>query len=159
MSKYIVKEILKESRFDDCFNLVDATTNIATGDLVHYDATNNLIAAQGAADDGSTFLGIQEVAIVAGTQKSVYGNAVEDGSAPKLHVLGPIHGVIARLVLKTGDALDAGAKVYPDGASGTRHVTSVAGAGPLIAIGVYQGATIASATAGQEIEVLLKAVY
>lgn len=157
MSKFITKEILKESRFEDCFDLVASTTDIATGDLVHYDAANNLIAAQGAADDGSTFLGIQEVAIVDGTQKGVYGSGMTDGSEPKLHVLGPVHGVIAKLVLKTGDALDAGAKVYPDGASGTRHVTSVAGA--LVAIGIYQGPTIAAATAGQEIEVLLKAVY
>lgn len=147
----IVKTIAQNSLFDDASNVIDATVTFDQGDLLCLDT--GLLRKVGAADDGTKFAGISRQSIVLGKLKSPYTTDV-DASVAATHIAGPVFNVNVKLVAKTGDAFATGCKVYLDGASGAYHITSTAGANT--AIGIYQGATIAAASAGQEVEVYLK---
>jgi hypothetical protein len=107
---------------------------------------------------GVNFCGIASQSLVNGIPVSPIQGTDVDAAEGVPALDGPIYGVTASLVLKTSDAVDPGDVVYIDGASGTRHVTATqaSGAKP---IGIYQGPSISSAAAGQEIEVLLGATY
>ena len=148
----ILKSVAQKSLYEDATPLTDATISYNQGDLAVLDSGK--IRAIKVGDDGSNFLGITRESIVNGKLKSPYVTDVDNSQAIS-SIPGPVYGVTAKLVLKTGDALNPGYPVYPDPASGTYHVTSTAGA--LKAIGLYQGPAIASALAGQGIEVLLGA--
>ena len=152
----IVKTISEKSLFDDASALVDSSISFKQGDLLVLDTTAHKIKAVAAGELGTNFLGISRQTIVNGKPLSPYVTDV-DASQAVPAVVGPVYGVIAKLVLKLGDALVAGGLVYVDAANGTHHVTATAGSS--VAIGVYQGSAIASAVAGQEIPVLLKATY
>ena len=73
---------------------------------------------------------------ILGHRSGIAPATIEDGKLPVPYVTdvdasraisaipGPVAGVVAKLVLKTGDALAFGAPVYLDGASGAYHVTA-----------------------------------
>ena len=138
--------------FPDMQAGVSTSTDILQGDLCVL--ASNLVRKVTTGDLGTSFLGIAQVTIDDGKLASPYVTDV-DASQAISSIPGPVAGVVAKLVLKTADAIAFGDPVYLDGASGAYHVTATQ---PMsgVAIGYYQGATIASATAGQLIEVLLK---
>lgn len=153
----ITRQVNKDSVFESAQNLL-TTQSFDQGDLMYYDAGGGTpyIRKQTAGDTGASFLGIAEDTVVSGKLKYPYSTDV-DASQASSDVHGPAFGVIAKLVSKTSDAWVCGSKVYPYPTGGTYHVTSASGG--LVVIGVYQGPTIASAAAGQEIEVYLKQTY
>lgn len=151
----ITRSPLLKVVFPDMQALISSATSINQGDLCI--VASNLVRKVTTGDLGTSFLGISQVTIVLGKLASPYVTDV-DASAAITSVPGPAAGVIAKLVLKTADAINPGAPVYLDGASGAFHVT-VTQAMSAVAIGYYQGAAIASATAGQLIEVLLVQTY
>ena len=153
----IVKTVLEKSLFDNCSALVDSTISYKQGDLLVLDTVANLIKPVAAGELGEAFLGISRQTIVNGKPLTPYVTDV-DASQAVPSLVGPVEGVVAKLVLKTGDALLAGGKVYVNGVAGAYHVTSTQALGA-VAIGYYQGATIAAASDGQEIAVLLKSNY
>ena len=148
----ITRTVNAKSIFASAQSVIDATVSINQGDLVVL--TGGLLAHAALEADGATMLGISSETIVLGKLARPYSTDV-DASAGISDVPGPVYGVIAKVVLKTGAALAKGALVYLNPAAGTRHVQEAG----TKAIGVYQGATIAAATAGQEIEVLIGARY
>jgi hypothetical protein len=149
----ITRSVAPKSVFESAQHVIDATVSFNQGDLLVFDDTNNLLKKPAAEAEGSTFLGIAKVTIVDGKLASPYEGTAVDAAAAISDIPGPEYGSIAKLVLKTGDSINSGDLVYLDPASGTYHV-SVAGTK---AIGIYQGKDIATAPAGQEIEVLLGA--
>lgn len=138
--------------FPDMINGVSSSTDILQGDLCVL--ASNLVRKVTTGDLGTSFLGIAQVTIEDGKIPAPVTTDVAASQAI-VSIPGPVAGVVAKLVLKTGDAIAFGAPVYLDGASGAYHVTATQ---PMsgVAIGYYQGGTIASATAGQQIEVLLR---
>ncbi len=100
--------------------------------------------------EGSTFLGVARVSIVLGKIASPYNTDVVASQAIQ-DIPGPVYGVIAKCVLKTGDSVNPGDDIYLDPGTGTRGVT-VTGTK---SIGLYQGPAIAGAAAGTEIPVLI----
>lgn len=150
----IVREVGRKSIFESAINVVDATVSFKQGDLLVFNDTSNLLKIPAAEAEGSTFLGVAMVSILngkligpyTGIQDAVQTSAIND-------IPGPAYGVIAKCVAKTGIALNPGDLVYLDPATGTR---GIAEAGTK-AIGIYQGPVIASAVAGQEVEILIGA--
>lgn len=150
----IVTEVAKKSIFNSAKALITSAVSFAQGDLLILDTTNHILAAPSAETDGAVFLGVATETVVSGLLKRPYTTDV-DASAAITDVPGPVFGVIAKLVSKTADAWVPGNLVYLDPATGTRGVSSTG----TKAIGVYQGKAITSATAGQEIEVLVGARF
>jgi hypothetical protein len=147
----IVRSVAPKSLFESAQALVDSTISWNQGDLIYLDTTNHLLKVVTAETQSANFMGVARVTIVSGKIASPYNTDVV-ASQSIADVPGPQVGVVAKLVLKTGDSLAPGQQVglYP--AAGTRGVSSTITTN---AVGVYQGPTIASATAGQEIEVYL----
>lgn len=151
----ITRTVERKTVLPEMKGAVSSATNINQGDLCVFDTTTNRVRAVTTGDDGTTFIGISEETIVNGILARPYSTAV-DASGAELALPGPVFGVVARLVLKTGDTVVAGGLVYLDVAAGAFHVTSTAGA--LKAIGIAQ-ADITGAAAGQTLEVLLGCRY
>lgn len=157
MSTTSKNTILKSVRpgwvFPDIKSLLDSTISFNQGDLVYLDTTNHLVKALDSDAHAATLLGVSTEKVVSGKVSRPYSTDV-DASQAAGAIQGPTFGVTAKLILKTGDALSPGQKVYFD--TDAQHCTSTAGTN---ALGVYQGPAIASAAAGQEIEVLINANY
>lgn len=157
----IVKSVAPKWLYNDIKNLVSSAVTFNQGDLLYLDTTNHLVKAvptsgATAALDGSTVLGIATCSVAAGVVKGPYAGLSDNDAVSGLNsaIQGPVYGVEVKLVLKTGDALTSGSKVYLDAANGTHHCTATAGSSAN-EIGYYAGPAIASASAGQEIVVLL----
>jgi hypothetical protein len=152
---HVVKSISPKSLFDDMSNVIDSTSTFNQGDFLVL--TSNLLVTVTSGELGTNFCGVARTSIVSGQPVAPIQGTDVDASAQPISVAGPEYGITMKVVAKTGDAFAPGCPVYIDGASGTRHVTSTVGSSK--AIGVYQGALVASASAGQEIECLIGAVY
>lgn len=153
MANTIVKTIALNQLIPDIRGYVDDTVSFAQGDHLILDTTNHLVRAPTSEAEGATYLGVAAVDIEDGVPESPYSTS-NDGaiSAPALN--GPMYGVVAKMVLKTGDALNPGDNVYIYLTAGSRGVGSLSGATGTKAIGIYAGQeAISSADAGQEIEV------
>ncbi len=155
MPNTIVRNISPKSLFEDAKPVTSATEDYLQGDLLVFDGTNNIIKKPAAEAEGNTFLGIAQVAITDGRINSPYQGTDVDGSQPIVTIPGPVYGVVARCVLKTGITIAPGDEIFLDPATGSRGVTNTG----TKAIGLYQGAAITSSVAGQEIEVLIGARY
>ena len=151
MGNTVTRSIKEWSLFEDASNVIDSTISFEQGDLMYLDS--GLIRAQKVGDTGANFLGIAGDTVVSGLVKRPYSTDVDGSAAPNV-VRGPRIGVYAKVISKTGDAWTPGDLVYPDPAtSAALGVSSTAGA--LVAIGIYTGKVIASAAAGQVIDVLI----
>jgi hypothetical protein len=151
----VVKSISPKSLFDDMSNVISSASTFNQGDFLVL--TGNVLLPVASNEPGTNFCGVSRATVVAGLPVAPIQGTDVDASVQPVPLAGPEYGSTFKVVLKTGDAINPGDKVYIDGASGTRNVTTTAGASK--AIGIYQGPAIASASAGQEIEVLIGAVY
>jgi hypothetical protein len=140
----IVKSNRPGSLFDDCSKLVSSTTDWNQGDLIVLVA-GVLKPLDEATAQGALLVGVARQTIVDGKQLSPYQGTAVDAAQARSSLAGPISGVTATLVLKTGDAFAPGALVYGVDAD-PQTVTSVLDGAP---VGVYNGPNVASAAAGQ----------
>lgn len=147
----IVREVNPKSLFESAKALVDATISFNQGDLLYLDSTNHLLKVVTAESQSADFMGIARVTIVSGKIASPYNTDVVAAQAIS-DIPGPQVGVVAKLVLKTGDSINPGQMLglYPT--AGTRGVSSTITTN---SVGVYQGPAIVTAAAGTEIEVYL----
>jgi hypothetical protein len=148
----ITRSVAPKSIFEDAQALLTSSVSFNQGDLLVLDTTNHVLKKPAAEAEGSTFLGVAIVSIVNGKIVSPYNTDVVASQAVQA-IPGPKFGVIAKLVLKTGDSINPGDLVYLDPGTGTTGVT-VTGTK---AIGIYQGKALASVAAGTQIEVLVGA--
>lgn len=142
----VVFEIAKNAALDDIQNFLDATISFEQGDLLYFDDTANLVKkTTGANTDGATALGISRVTVVSGKLASPYQGTAVDASEKSGRIPGPVFGVVAKMVLTTGDAMAPGDPVYVS-AVGPQQVQKTANG---TAIGYYIGPT-KTAAAGDE---------
>lgn len=151
----ITRSIAPKSIFESAISVISSSVSFDQGDLLVFDATNKVLKKPAAETEGNTFLGIAKVSISSGKLVSPYQGTAVDAAAAISDIPGPAYGVIAKLIAKTGDAFTAGQEVYLDPVSGSQNVQAAG----TKAIGIYVGPAIASATAGQEIEVHLGCRY
>lgn len=147
----IVRTLAPVSVFDSAKNLISSAISFNQGDLLFLDTTNHLLKVAAAETDSANFMGVARVTVVNGKIASPYNTDVVASQAVQ-DVPGPIVGVVAKCVLKTGDSLAPGQLVglYPT--AGTNGVSSTVTTN---AIGVYQGPAIATAAAGTEVEIFI----
>lgn len=146
----IVRSVTPKSIFPSAQAVISAAVSFNQGDLLVFDDSANLLKVPSAESEGSTFLGVATETIVLGVLQHPYSTPV-DASAAITDVPGPAYSVVAALVLKTGSSLSPGDLVYLDPSSGAQNVQPTG----TKAIGIYQGKTISSSSAGQLVEVLL----
>lgn len=151
VTNFIFKSVSPKSLFDD-MSAIAGTASFNQGDFIYINGSG-VVHAQTNGDTGASFLGMATQTIVSGVIASAY---TTENTTVDNKISGPVYGVIANCTLKTGVAFTKGCLVYPDPTT-TRGVTS-ASAG-LTAIGIYQGATVASASALQQGLVLLGQTY
>lgn len=151
----IKRSVAPKSLFESAKNVIDDTITWNQGDLITF--SGGLLSAVNAAGDDTAICGVARQKIVLGKVASPYQGTAVDASQAIEDIAGPVFGVVAELTLKTGDALNPGDPVYLEG-SDAQLVTATAGMGQ-VSVGIYQGAAISSATAGQKIEVLVGARY
>lgn len=151
----IVRSVSPKSIFESAISVISSSFSCLQGDLLVFDATNNVLKVPSAETEGNTFLGVARVTLINGRVASPYQGTAVDAAVAISDVPGPVYGVVAKCVAKTGIALAPGDEVFLDPATGTRGV-AVTGTK---AIGIYQGPVVASAVAGQEIEVLIGARF
>lgn len=135
------------SVFPDAVKVIDSTTSWNQGDLLRFDEAANLLKPIALEAEASTFVGIADCTLVLGKPKSPYQGTAVDASQGVVPVVGGVHGVVAKLTAKTGDAFNPGDLVFAVAADPQQ----VSSAGTK-AIGVYLGGVIAAATAGQQVE-------
>lgn len=140
----ITREIAKNSLFASALKVISSAVSFNQGDLLVFDDTANLLKVPAAEAEGSTFLGIAPVTVVAGKLKYPYTTDV-DASQAISDVPGPVFGVEAKMLLKVGDTFNPGDNVYLSPADGAQVVSSAG----TKAIGVYVGATV-TAVSGSE---------
>jgi hypothetical protein len=143
----------RKSLFPSAVAVIDATISFAQGDLMFFDEATNLVKKVAAEADCATFLGLAVETVSLGKLVKPYSTDV-DASAAITDVPGPVYGVVAKLVSKTGIVWAPGDLAYSDPATGTRGVTNLG----TKAIGIYQGKAI-TAVAGQEILVMVGARF
>lgn len=148
----ITRTVAPKSIFESAISVISSAVSFDQGDLLVFDDTNNRLKKPTAEAEGSTFVGIAQCSISSGKLLTPYVTDVDAAQAIS-DIPGPVYGVIAKLVLKTGDSINPGDDVYLDPASGSYHV-SVTGTK---SIGLYQGGALSSVAAGTQIEVLLGA--
>jgi len=146
----IVRSVAPKSLFESAKAVIGNTTTYDQGDALIFDDATNKIRRPTTEAECSTFCGIARNSLVNGKEVSPYNTDVV-GSQSISDQPGPVYGVVANMVLKTGDSINPGDDVFFDPATGTRGVT-VTGTK---SIGLYQGPAIAGAAAGTEIPVLI----
>lgn len=144
----IIRSVNPVSVFPSARSQTDATVTYLQGDLLCL--LSGLIQKPSAEADGATFLGIASESITLGKLASPYSGTAVDSAQAITDIPGPVAGVVARVLLKSGDSLVAGGLVYLDPVTGSRNVQAAG----TKAIGVYQGAAV-TAGASTEVEVLL----
>lgn len=150
----LARRVAPKAVFVDAKPVLDDSVSFNQGDLIVFDTTEGIIRKPTLETEGETFLGVAAVTIVDGRPAPAYLSDV-DASLSIISVPGPEFGDVHRVMLKAGDAIEPGAAVYLDPASGSRFVT-VTGTK---AIGVYQGKALTAGAAGTEIEVLIGCRY
>ncbi len=153
----VVKEIATKQIFPDVKVLTNSSISYNQGDHLIFDTANNVVRSATAEGEGATYLGIATMDVVSGQPRTPYtGIADADVNASIPSIDGPIYGITAKCVLKTGDSLLPGEQVYIYPTAGGTGVASSAGIGPgTKPIGVYQGAQVTTSAAGLQIEVLI----
>lgn len=154
----IVRSVSPKSVFPSAVSVVTSAVSYNQGDLLVFDDTNNRLKVPAAETEGNTFVGVAINTVVSGKLVGPYTgipDAVLNTATPFEDMAGPLYGVVVRCVAKTGVAFAPGDLVFLDPATGTTGVTTTG----TKSIGVYQGGTIASATAGQQVDCLLMARF
>lgn len=151
----VLREVAPNAIFEDASAVIDSTLTCNQGDLLVFDVGTSLIKKPTLESEAATFLGASRMKLVAGQPQSPYQGTAVDASQAAPALPGPQYGIEAQCVAKTGDAFLPGTPVYLDPATAANGVSS---AGTKI-IGIYTGANIASASAGQLISVRLGSRY
>jgi hypothetical protein len=148
----ITREVAPKSLFADATPVIDSTVSFNQGDLLYLDESAHLLKPLTGEGAGATFCGVAPVTVISGKLGSPYAGLTKvDAASGTPRIPGPVFGVVAKLISKTGDAWAPGCAVYGTNNLDAQHVSSSG----TKQIGVYQGVTIGSAAAGQEVEVLL----
>lgn len=158
-SNNIVRKGPGKTIFEEAKPVVSASSTWLQGEILCFDTSSHIIRRVAATGDAATLLGVADNVVTSGKLAGPYdGLTAVDAAQVSPGIVGPKYGVEVSLVLKTADAINPGDKVYlADGLS--TQTVSVTDPGDHNHVGIYLGAAIASAAAGQLITVLLGARY
>lgn len=148
MANKITRSIAPKTIFPDIRGMLAASQTHEYCDFLIFDDSLNQVRKPTTEAECLTFLGLAQADIVLGKLKPVYQGTDVDASVANGGIAGPVYGVEAKVVVKTGDTVAVGDLLYFDPATGARGVTSTAGTKP-IAVALE---AVAGAAAGYEIK-------
>jgi len=134
-----------KSIFEDAKPVLGAASDMKQGDIVVLKAGVIQVTAGDA--DIDLLIGVSKFTLVDGKVKSPYSGTAVDASESIAALGGPDFGGDYKMVLTTGEAFAVGAPVYMT--ADPQTVTS-ADPGSAKACGIFVGAAVASASAGQK---------
>lgn len=149
----IVRSVAPKSVFESAKPVLSSAVTYNQGDLIYFDTSAKLIKPVAVTGNAATVIGVARQKIVSGIAPSPYQGTLTDSSEAISDVAGPVYGVVAFMTLTTGDAFNPGDKVYMV-ASAPQTVTS-SDPGNGYSVGIFQGAAVASAAAGQTGDILI----
>lgn len=155
----IVRLVAPKSFFESAYGVLSSSSECTwnQGDFIAFDTSSKLLKVAGTADIDN-LLGIARQSIINGLPPSPYQGTAVDASQAILDQAGPVYGVTASMVLKTGDAFTMGCKVYLTADPQTVTVTDP-GSGAKNC-GIFNGPlAVASAAAGQKSDILIGARF
>lgn len=144
----IVRSISPNSLFEEAKALISSAISWNQGDLLYLDTATSLIKPLDSDAHAANILGIARQSISSGKPISPYQGTAVDAAQAIESIAGPQYGVIAKMLLKSGDSFVPGASVYYGGDAQTVSATGTN------AVGIYQGAAL-TASSGSEGEVAL----
>lgn len=153
----IVRSVAARSLFDSAKKVLTSSVTFNQGDLIAFDTSNHILKAVSATGDAANILGVAVEKISSGVVSSPYTGTAVDSSVAIEDIKGPVYGVVATMTMKTGDTFHPGDKAYVV-ASDAQTVTAT-NPGDGNYIGIYQGALVSSASAGQTGEFLIGCRY
>src|SRR4051812_3982271 len=110
-SNKVARRVARNTIFADIKDMVGASSTWNQGDLLILDTTNNIVAKAAVQSDGANFLGISPVTVSAGKLPSAYLTD-SDAALGIASLPGPEFGDEYFVVLKAGDAVVPGSKLY-----------------------------------------------
>lgn len=149
----VTRSVAPKSLFESAKSATDVTVSYNQGDLMYFDSTAHLLKALDSDAHAAFAAGSAKVTVSLGKMVGPYAGLATDAASAVVDLPGPAYGVVAKMILKTGDAFNPGDKVYYGGDAQT---VSSTGTNP---VGLFQGSAVSSAFAGQEGECLLGAAY
>lgn len=153
----IVRLVAPKSMFESAYGVLSSAVTYNQGDFLAFDTSAKILKVAGTADIDN-LLGIARQSVASGKAVSPYQGTAVDASTGISDLAGPVYGVTASMVLKTGDAFAMGDKVYLTADPQTVTVTDP-GSGTKNC-GIFNGpVAVASAAAGQKSDILIGARY
>lgn len=151
----IVRSVAPKSLFESLKPVLSASSTWNQGDLLAFDATNKIVIAATGAGSAANILGVARNTMSSGKMPSPYQGTDVDASQAIEDAAGPVYGVVASLVLATGAAFNPGDPVYISSTDPQTVGSSATGS----SVGIFVGAAVASAAAGQYGDILVGARY
>lgn len=125
-----------------------SASNWLQGEFVYLDTSNHILNRVSATGNAATIMGMADNVVTAGKLAGPYdGLTAVDAAQVSPDFTGPRIGVIGQPKLKTSDAFHPGDKVYLSDGGDSMTVTST-DPGDGNYVGIYVGATVASAASG-----------
>lgn len=139
----VVRTLTNNSLFESAKPVLSTACNWNQGDLIAFDATNNILNAVTGTGSAANLCGVANQTIVAGVVPSPYLGTQVDASVGLSDLQGPSYGNVYGMVLKSGDAFVPGKSLYATTDPQTVTVTSAG-----TAIGIYVGVAVTPAVTG-----------
>lgn len=150
----IVRKVNEKSLFESALPVLSTSSTFNQGDLIAFDATNNIINAVTGSGSGANILGVARTTVVNGIMPSPIQGTAVDASQAIEDMAGPAYGVVAYFSATVGDNWTPGQKAYI-GANAQTVTSAVTGS----SIGIYQGKSITSAASGTTVNILVGARF
>lgn len=150
----IIRSIAPKSLFEEAAPAISTAVTFNQGDLLYFDTSAKVIKRLTSEGNAATFVGISRIGVTLGVPNGPYQGLASQPSAAQGAIPGPQYGIVAALILKSGDALAVGSDVYADPSTGNFHVQAAG----TKAIGLYQGKAV-TGDGVAAVEVLLGARY
>jgi hypothetical protein len=150
----IVRWVDGKSLFESALPVLSTAVTYNQGDLISFDATNNILKPVTGNGDSTFICGAARQTVASGKVASPYTTAVDASQAIE-DLAGPVYGVVVSLKLTAGVDYTPGLPVYLT-TTDAQTVTSAPGGS---SVGIYQGRAITSAAAGLYGDVLIGARY
>lgn len=148
------------SLFNTGKSAVTSSSNWYQGDLIYFDTSNHILNVVAATGNAATFVGIADNTVQSGKLVGPYtGLTLTNSAEVTPGFVGPKFGVVANMILNTGDNFVIGGKVYLTDTQSSQTVT-ITDPSDHNYIGIFVGpSAVSSAAAGQQGWCLLGARY
>jgi len=150
----LVRSVNPQSLFESAYPVLSSACNWNQGDMLMYDATNNILNAVTGTGSAANLVGVAVQTIVNGKVPSPYQGTMVDASQGISDIAGPQYGCVFSMFLTSGNTFTPGLPVYIGADAQTVTTTAVGSS-----VGIYQGVEVTPSGTGTLGNVLIGARY